>query len=724
MYLLTKKNKIMRKQLLGLLTLISMMIMYGGSSAWAQTDVKAVWFNASAETDATITSTNDTEINSKFSVKGATISTSPVEFKLNNTRSGCKVNGQTETVTTTNVQVPAGTTVTNSTEMIAFTLTPENGITLTPTSITLYAGIQSFGDKKTNSKNKFVNYVVYSGETVVAERTDIELGRNDSGTGITPVSINLNNVSCDAANSLTIKLFLKGYSQSSAKNILLSDITVNGTVSGTVQETNKYSVTTNVMPEKSGTVTLSPAAEKYNEGSNITLSAAAATGYKFVNWTSGDDVLGTEIQYTISGISKDENITANFRKLPVVTFTSTEEGVEGKDVVYNTLDNGETITIPVNNKRYLAGKTLIGWNDGEKTYKPGDVYTVNGDATLNGVFEDNAFSLSKPSADVVVKWSFNAKEDGATINCEGSSRPSDIYVTQVTHEGKTIDVKMDVDASTGKCNNENRENAQTRNTIFTIPAAKGCEITFAGTNDINVSTIDGETVTPSGKTWTYTYNGSNSTIAIATGATDTYYTSIEVKYKKPQSYTLTTEDADFYGLYLDYAVNIPEGVTAYTGKLNAEETTLTVEEIEGNVIPAGCGVLVKSDAAGEFTFTETDEAAAEAASDLKGVTAATDITALAETGKAVLTLGIKEGVVAFRQPAGSQIMANKTYLLVNEASAAKGVKIAFGGDTTGISDINATETEANAPVYNLAGQRVGNGTKGLLIKNGRKFINK
>lgn len=47
----------------------------------------------------------------------------------------------------------------------------------------------------------------------------------------------------------------------------------------------------------------------------------------------------------------------------------------------------------------------------------------------------------------------------------------------------------------------------------------------------------------------------------------------------------------------------------------------------------------------------------------------------------------------------------------------------FTPSGSGISDITATDN-ADAPVYNLAGQRVSKDTKGLLIKNGKKFINK
>jgi len=68
-------------------------------------------------------------------------------------------------------------------------------------------------------------------------------------------------------------------------------------------------------------------------------------------------------------------------------------------------------------------------------------------------------------------------------------------------------------------------------------------------------------------------------------------------------------------------------------------------------------------------------------------------------------------------------VANETYYIFN-----KSTQIGFGGfeftpGSTGISEITAADDE-DAPVYNLAGQRVSKDTKGLLIKNGKKFINK
>ena len=43
------------------------------------------------------------------------------------------------------------------------------------------------------------------------------------------------------------------------------------------------------------------------------------------------------------------------------------------------------------------------------------------------------------------------------------------------------------------------------------------------------------------------------------------------------------------------------------------------------------------------------------------------------------------------------------------------------GGATAISNVNAAE-DTNAPVYNLAGQRVNNAMKGIYIQNGKKFV--
>lgn len=187
---------------------------------------------------------------------------------------------------------------------------------------------------------------------------------------------------------------------------------------------------------------------------------------------------------------------------------------------------------------------------------------------------------------------------------------------------------------------------------------------------------------------------------------------------------LATADTDLYSLYLDYNAAIPAGITAYTGVLDAAETTLTLQPVAGSVLPAGTAVVVKSDAPGTFVFESTTATAAETGENsLRGVASDTDVTALAEAGKTVLTLGMKDGKIGFRRPADTQIKANRAYLLVSETNMAKQVGIVMGG-ATAISEVG-NAADANTPArYNLAGQRVEAKAKGLLISNGKKHIAK
>lgn len=62
--------------------------------------------------------------------------------------------------------------------------------------------------------------------------------------------------------------------------------------------------------------------------------------------------------------------------------------------------------------------------------------------------------------------------------------------------------------------------------------------------------------------------------------------------------------------------------------------------------------------------------------------------------------------------------------LTGEAEGAAISLALISNGSTGISGIVSDAENTNAPVYNLAGQRVNKNAKGILIQNGKKFINK
>ena len=187
------------------------------------------------------------------------------------------------------------------------------------------------------------------------------------------------------------------------------------------------------------------------------------------------------------------------------------------------------------------------------------------------------------------------------------------------------------------------------------------------------------------------------------------------------------EDVDFYTLYLDYAVTVPENVKAYTGALNGNNMVLT--EITDGYIKAGNAVLIQAKAAGTYTFVENTsaEAGTYAGNALKGVLVDTQVSEIVKQGT-VLTLGKNsEGQVGFRQPKNTYVSANKAYIdYVNNAPGAPAfVRILLAGEVTGIEGVQSVQQKATTnAIYNMMGQRVDANAKGLMLMNGKKVIRK
>lgn len=180
--------------------------------------------------------------------------------------------------------------------------------------------------------------------------------------------------------------------------------------------------------------------------------------------------------------------------------------------------------------------------------------------------------------------------------------------------------------------------------------------------------------------------------------------------------TLTTSAKGYATYSADYAVNYSElGLTAYTLTVDESKKTVTAKEFTG-VVPAGGAVLVKGEASKAYTLTPaTTEGDASFATNLQTGATTADGTQYGFT--------TKFGTPAFAQVAsGQDIPAKKGYIVLTGASAAK-YSICFGDEATGIQTIEAASA-ANAAMYNLAGQRVDKAYKGIVIVNGKKYLNK
>lgn len=184
----------------------------------------------------------------------------------------------------------------------------------------------------------------------------------------------------------------------------------------------------------------------------------------------------------------------------------------------------------------------------------------------------------------------------------------------------------------------------------------------------------------------------------------------------PETETLTTSARGYATYSADYAVNYSElGLTAYTLTVDESKNTVTAKEFTG-VVPAGGAVLVKGDARKVYTLTPaTTEGDASFATNLQTGATTANGTQYGFTSKS--------GTPVFAQvKSGEAIPAKKGYIVLTDASAAK-YSICFGDEATGIQTIEAASA-ANAAMYNLAGQRVDKAYKGIVIVNGKKYLNK
>lgn len=183
---------------------------------------------------------------------------------------------------------------------------------------------------------------------------------------------------------------------------------------------------------------------------------------------------------------------------------------------------------------------------------------------------------------------------------------------------------------------------------------------------------------------------------------------------------LTVTSAGASTLVLPYEATIPEGVKAYTLTNTEGEATAIATELTGS-IPANTPVLINA-VAGTYNFhgTETTYKKGE-----QTVGALTSVRACKYVPAGSYVLQNHNGKVGFYkvEKANSvMIGANRAYLTPSVAMAAAKINIEYP-TVTGITSIKTTSIE-NDVMYNLAGQKVGNDYRGIVIKNGCKFFNK
>ena len=197
------------------------------------------------------------------------------------------------------------------------------------------------------------------------------------------------------------------------------------------------------------------------------------------------------------------------------------------------------------------------------------------------------------------------------------------------------------------------------------------------------------------------------------------------------SYSLTMSSVGWSTLYLNYPVEVPEGVTAFAAtKVNG--TTITLESV-GNVIPKGTAVILKG-ATDSYNFVyTTNNSEFTGENKLKGTFYDSFITAVDGYKYFILAApSDKVGLYEIKNEYGNGTQfknnANKVYLpiLESNASGVNGFSLRISDGATGVEEVvGNTDCAAPEGIYDLSGRRIQEITEsGIYIVNGKKYIKK
>ena len=210
----------------------------------------------------------------------------------------------------------------------------------------------------------------------------------------------------------------------------------------------------------------------------------------------------------------------------------------------------------------------------------------------------------------------------------------------------------------------------------------------------------------------------------ALGSQGVYINSIKVTFNKDVSLAVSSaERATLY--YSDRSFIIPEGVVARTYKIEGNVLSRSREYKKGDVLPKGTAVVLEAKE-GKYIFEETSKTGE---TDPYNALRGSDTKTTTSGGEVYYVFGKGSNGVGFywKEANGKAFTteAHKAYLVYTPSKTIN-AKSFLGFDVAleRRGPMVREKTTFNGPIYNLAGQRVDKDYKGIIIVNGKKYLNR
>jgi len=177
------------------------------------------------------------------------------------------------------------------------------------------------------------------------------------------------------------------------------------------------------------------------------------------------------------------------------------------------------------------------------------------------------------------------------------------------------------------------------------------------------------------------------------------------------------------------------GATAYRASVNNTSTVKLAEMDAATVWPENEGMILKGNNGTKVTINavgSSTDASSIGTNFLVGTGNAAKQVTVSNPNNAIYIFAKDdtEGVGFFKASASGELAAHKAYLDLGKNGGLGSrdfLGLSFDDETTGIANPNVNDNvnfNADAPMYNLAGQRVSKSYKGVVIVNGKKMLNK
>ena len=485
------------------------------------------------------------------------------------------------------------------------------------------------------------------------------------------------------------------------------------------------------------------------DGTTLTITPTAADGYRFRNWQAVDNSTHTyTTTFTYKINEKDVTIKANFDKEYSVNW-SINGNVESTSIYIK-----DDVIIFPNRPADVQGKKFVGWTATEisgtqaaaPTLLAGGAKMGTSDVTYYAVFADvtsgESSTATLTESEITTKFtdaamayandpkSYEDASDNVTWVARGFADKDSKWVQlksannayfKVSTTSKNIEeVKLTITGNSpnGATGQVISNNTDFEGTVCIETKAESTPIGSCGSsNEVSNKTVTVTLSIPLSEFFIQTTAGARVWGIELTTNNYTYS-----NYCTAVSVPATISAAEYATFVNSNALDFSgTGVNVYTARDMGSYVKLN--EITSGQVPAGTPVVLYKEGADGTAIDVPVIASAEPVgdNDLAVVTTEGGMEGVANMFVLSKPAGKEVGFYAWK--VGAILNKGKVYLQ-GKATSARDFLGFNEGNTTAIDNVVVKTVDANAPMYNLAGQRVNKSYKGVVIVNGKKMLNK